>query len=54
MFKKAVHKSICKEDKDGMLAKALAKEMIWRTCPTCGEMVSKNGGCLHMSCVEHM
>lgn len=50
MCKKAVHKGVCKEDKDGMLLKALAKQMNWKTCPSCGEMVVKNGGCMHMSC----
>ncbi|KAH6684072.1 hypothetical protein B0J14DRAFT_663772 [Halenospora varia] len=48
--KKKEHKGVCKEDKEGMVVRRLGEKRGWKCCPSCGSMVEKTEGCLHITC----
>ncbi|KAH8645592.1 hypothetical protein BGZ60DRAFT_424912 [Tricladium varicosporioides] len=48
--KKKEHKGVCKEDKEGNIVRKLGEKKGWKCCPSCGSMVEKTEGCLHITC----
>jgi len=36
--------------REDVMLRNLAKQMMWKRCPTCGFYVAKTSGCMYMKC----
>ena len=42
----------CAQDRDTQRVEAMGRMAGWKRCPSCGHMIEKTDGCLHMKCTQ--